>query len=52
MADKFVWKDPKDICKGVGIYHITFVVSGRKRLLGGSDNIGDLDRRFTLSDFS
>lgn len=35
MADKFVWKDPKDICKGVGIYHITFVLSGRKRLLGG-----------------
>ena len=45
MADKFVWKDPRDICKGVGIYHITFVVSGRKRLLGGSwrsGNIGDL----------
>ena len=34
MADEFVWKAPKDIWKGVGIYHITFVVSGRKRLLG------------------
>ena len=34
MADEFEWKAPKDIWKGVGIYHITFVVSGRKRLLG------------------
>ena len=34
MADEFVWKAPKDIWKGVGIYHITFVVAGRKRLLG------------------
>ena len=32
--EEFVWKNPKDIWKGVGIYHITFVVSGRKRLLG------------------
>ena len=34
MADEFVWKAPKDIWKGVGIYHITFVVAERKRLLG------------------
>lgn len=34
MADEFVWKAPKDIWKGVGIYHITFVVSGRRKLLG------------------
>lgn len=34
MADEFKWKAPKDIWKGVGIYHITFVVAGRKRLLG------------------
>lgn len=32
--EEFVWKAPKDIWKGVGIYHLTFVVSGRKRLLG------------------
>ena len=34
MAEEFEWKAPKDIWKGVGIYHITFVVAGRKRLLG------------------
>lgn len=37
MADEyeeFKWKAPKDIWKGVGIYHITFVVTGRKTLLG------------------
>ncbi|MBR2285496.1 MAG: hypothetical protein IJ900_03085 [Paludibacteraceae bacterium] len=32
--ERFVWKRPKDIFKGVGIYHITFVVSGRQALLG------------------
>lgn len=30
----FVWKDPKVIWKGVGIYHITFMVAGRRPLLG------------------
>ena len=34
MADGFVWKAPKDIWKGVGIYHLTFVVAGRRSLLG------------------
>ena len=33
--DAFEWKDPKDIWKGVGIYHITFVVSGRKKEAAG-----------------
>lgn len=32
--EKFVWKQHKDIFKGVGIYHITFVISGRQPLLG------------------
>ena len=31
---RFVWKQHKDIFKGVGIYHITFVVTGRQPLLG------------------
>ena len=31
---RFVWKRHKDIFKGVGIYHITFVLSGRRPLLG------------------
>lgn len=30
----FVWKAPKDIWKGEGIYHLTFVVAGRRPLLG------------------
>lgn len=34
MAEEFVWKAPKDIWKGVGIYHLTFVVAGRRQLLG------------------
>ena len=32
--ERFVWKRHKDIFKGVGIYHITFVLSGRQPLLG------------------
>ncbi len=32
--ERFIWKRHKDIFKGVGIYHITFVVIGRQRLLG------------------
>lgn len=32
--ERFVWKRPKDIFKGVGIYHITFVINGRQALLG------------------
>ena len=32
--ERFVWKWHKDIFKGVGIYHITFVVTGRQPLLG------------------
>lgn len=32
--EEFEWKSDGKIFKGVGIYHITFVVSGRKRLLG------------------
>ena len=32
--ERFVWKLHKDIFKGVGIYHITFVVTGRQPLLG------------------
>lgn len=32
--EDFIWKDPKDIWKGVGIYHLTFVVAGRRSLLG------------------
>ena len=31
---RFEWKRHKDIFKGVGIYHITFVIHGRKPLLG------------------
>lgn len=30
----FTWKAPKEIWKGEGIYHLTFVVAGRRRLLG------------------
>lgn len=30
----FEWKDPKKIWKGEGIYHLTFVVAGRRPLLG------------------
>lgn len=30
----FVWKEPKDIFKGEGIYHLTFVVAERRPLLG------------------
>ena len=30
----FTWKSPKDIWKGEGIYHLTFVVAGRRQLLG------------------
>lgn len=30
----FVWKDRKEIFKGEGIYHLTFVVAGRRRLFG------------------
>ena len=32
--ERFVWKQHKDIFKGVGIYHITFVINGRQALLG------------------
>lgn len=32
--ERFEWKRHTDIFKGVGIYHLTFVVSGRKRMLG------------------
>ena len=32
--ERFVWKRHKDIFKGVGIYHITFVVTGIQPLLG------------------
>ena len=32
--DEFKWKAPKDIWKGVGIYFITFAVTGRQKLLG------------------
>ena len=32
--ERFVWKRHKDIFKGVGIYHITFIVTGRQPLLG------------------
>lgn len=34
IVERFVWKRHKDIFKGVGIYHITFVLSGRQPLLG------------------
>lgn len=37
----FVWKDPKDIWKGEGIYHLTFVVAGRRPLLGELVPLGD-----------
>lgn len=30
----FTWKDKKDLWKGEGIYFLTFVVSGRQKLLG------------------
>ena len=30
----FTWKSPKDIWKGEGICHLTFVVAGRRQLLG------------------
>lgn len=30
----FSWKGHKDIWKGEGIYHLTFVVAGRRRVLG------------------
>ena len=32
--ERFEWKRHKDIFKGVGIYHLTFVVNGRTPLLG------------------
>ena len=32
--ERFEWKRHTDIFKGVGIYHLIFVVSGRKRMLG------------------
>ena len=32
MSDEFVWKAPKDIWKGVGIYHITFVACDSLKL--------------------
>lgn len=32
--ERFEWKRHTDIFKGVGIYHLTLVVSGRKPLLG------------------
>ena len=31
---QFEWNGHNDIFKGVGIYHLTFVVSGREPLLG------------------
>jgi REP element-mobilizing transposase RayT len=31
---RFVWKRHKDIFKGIGIYHVTFVISDRQSLLG------------------
>ena len=31
---RFVWKRHKDIFKGIGIYHVTFVISDRQPLLG------------------
>ena len=34
MAEEFVWKDPKDIWKGVGIYHLTFNVACDNLKLG------------------
>ena len=34
MADEFVWKAPKDIWKGVGIYHLTFNVASDALKLG------------------
>lgn len=37
----FVWKEPKDIWKGVGIYFVTFAVTGRERLLGNFVRILD-----------
>lgn len=30
----FTLKSPKDIWKGEGIYHLTFVVAGRRQFLG------------------
>ncbi len=30
----FEWKSPKDIWKGEGIYHLTFVVAQRRKILG------------------
>lgn len=32
--ETFVWKSDGKIFKGVGIYHLTFVVAGRRKLLG------------------
>lgn len=32
--ETFVWKSDGKIFKGVGIYHLTFVVTGRRKLLG------------------
>ena len=31
---RFVWKRNQDIFKGIGIYHVTFVISDRQPLLG------------------
>ena len=54
----FSWKGHKDIWKGEGIYHLTFVVAGRKRLLGelvalggrmyGADVVCPVDRGAVL----
>lgn len=40
----FTWKDPKDIFKGEGIYHLTFTVAGRKPLLGKVAAIPTVER--------
>ena len=50
----FFWKSPKDIWKGEGIYHLTFVVNGRKKLLGElvalADSCGEESNRSYVED--
>lgn len=47
MEEQFVWKTDGKIFKGVGIYHLTFVVAGRRRLLGEIvGEVADVTRPF------
>lgn len=42
----FQWKDPKDIWKGEGVYHLTFAVAERRPLLGRLVALTDVTRPY------